>query len=133
MFVDSSVIVAILTREADADELADCLEAARQPITSAIAVFEATLGICRKRHASIEEVENDVREFLETAKVQIVGIAAREAAIALKAFDRYGKGKGHPAQLNMGDCFAYAAAKSHDVPLLYKGEDFSKTDLARPR
>ena len=60
MFVDASAIVAILTREADADELANALEAARSPITSAIAVFEATLGVCRKRHASVAEALNPV-------------------------------------------------------------------------
>ncbi|MGK9233678.1 type II toxin-antitoxin system VapC family toxin [Inquilinus limosus] len=129
MFVDASAIVAILTREDGADALADRLEAARQPITSGIAVFEAVLGICRKRHASIDEAENDVREFLATAKVQVVGIDAREASAALKAFDRYGKGRGHPAQLNMGDCFAYACAVSHNAPLLCKGDDFARTDV----
>jgi len=132
MFVDSSAIVAILTREDDADALADRLEAARRPITSAIAVYEAALGICRKRHTSVEEAEGALREFLATAGVEIVDVTDREASMALKAFNRYGKGRGHPAQLNMGDCFAYAVAKSHDVPLLYKGEDFAKTDLAHP-
>jgi ribonuclease VapC len=129
MFVDASAIVAILTREDDADALADRLEAALQPITSAVAVFEAVLGICRKRHATVAEAEADVREFLEMAKVRIAAIDAPEASAALKAFDRYGKGRGHPAQLNMGDCFAYACAASRDIPLLCKGEDFTRTDI----
>ena len=133
MFVDSSAIVAILTREDDADSLADRLDAARYPITSAIAIFEATLGICRKRHSSLEEAEGDLRQFLETAGVKVVSVTDHEASMALKAFARYGKGRGHPDQLNMGDCFAYAVAKSQDVPLLYKGDDFSKTDLAPQR
>jgi ribonuclease VapC len=133
MFVDASAMVAILTREDDAEALADRLDAARRPITSGIAVFEATLGICRKRHSSVEEAESDLREFLATAKVEVVDVTDQEASTALKAFARYGKGRGHPAQLNMGDCFAYAVAKSHDVELLYKGDDFSKTDLSRPR
>lgn len=129
MFVDASAIVAILTREDDADALADRLGAARQPITSAIAVFEAVLGICRKRHASVEEAETDVREFLTMAKVDVVGISTQEALTALKAFDRYGKGRGHPAQLNMGDCFAYACATTHRAPMLCKGGDFAQTDV----
>jgi ribonuclease VapC len=129
MFVDASAIVAILTREADADALADRLGAARQPITSAIAVFEAVLGICRKRHASVAEAETDVREFLAMAKVDVVGVGAQEASTALKAFDRYGKGRGHPAQLNMGDCFAYACATTHRAPILCKGADFARTDV----
>jgi ribonuclease VapC len=129
MFVDASAIVAILTREPEADSLADLLEAAPSPITSPIAVFEAALGICRKRHASVEEAEDDIREFLELAKIQLIPITAKEADTALAAFSRYGKGRGHPAQLNLGDCFAYAVAKNHRTSLLFKGEDFNKTDI----
>lgn len=129
MFVDASAIVAILTREADADELADALEAARLPITSAIAVLEATLGVCRKRHASVAEAQEDVSEFLRTAGVQTVSITREESEGALDAFARYGKGRGHPAQLNLGDCFAYAVAKNYPTTLLFKGEDFDKTDI----
>jgi len=69
MFVDASAIVAILTREPEADALADVLESARSPITSPIATLEAVLGVCRKRHASVEEAEKDVREFLGVAGV----------------------------------------------------------------
>src|SRR5260370_537348 len=65
MFVDASAIVAILTREPEADPLADALEKARSPITSPIAIFEAALGICRKRHATAEEAGGDVAELLE--------------------------------------------------------------------
>ena len=129
MFVDASAIVAILTREAEADALADVLESARSPITSPIAIFEAALGICRKRHASVEEAEEDVCHFLDMAGVRAVPITAREAETALAAFSRYGKGRGHPAQLNLGDCFAYAVAKNHRTALLFKGEDFDKTDI----
>ncbi len=129
MFVDASAIVAILTREAEAGELADALDAARSPITSPVAVFEATLGICRKRHASVREAQEDVTEFLGTAGVRTVSITGKEAEAALDAFSRYGKGRGHPAQLNMGDCFAYAVATTNRTTLLFKGEDFNKTDI----
>ena len=136
MFVDASAIVAILTREADADALADVLERARAPITSPVAIFEAALGLCRKRHASVKEAEADVRAFLEAARIRVVAITDKETETALGAFSRYGKGRGHPAQLNLADCFAYAAAKSYRTPLLFTGEDFDKTDIrsayARP-
>jgi ribonuclease VapC len=128
-FVDASAIVAILTREPDADVLANALEEARKPITSPVAVFEATLGICRKRHASVEEAEIDVREFLDLARIELISITGREADTALVAFSRYGKGQGHPAQLNLGDCFAYAMAKNHRASLLFKGNDFNQTDI----
>ena len=130
MFVDASAIVAILTREPEADALADMRESARSPITSPIAIFEAVLGICCKRHASVEEAEEDVREFLGVARVRALSITEREAETALAAFSRYGKGRRHPAQLNLGDCFAYAMAKNHRTALLFKGEDFDKTDIS---
>jgi ribonuclease VapC len=135
MFVDASAIVAMLTREPEANALANTLEGARLPITSPIAIFVATLGVCRKRHASVVEAQTDVVEFLEIAGVRTVPLTVMEAELALEAFSRYGKGRGHPAQLNMGDCFAYAAAKRHRVAILFKGDDFNKTDArsATPR
>ncbi|HXR26140.1 MAG TPA: type II toxin-antitoxin system VapC family toxin, partial [Candidatus Binataceae bacterium] len=96
---------------------------------SPIAVFEATVGICRERHASIDEAEGEVREFLELAGIELVPITAKETETALAAFSRYGKGRGHPAQLNLGDCFAYAVAKNHRTSLLFKGVDFNQTDI----
>jgi len=129
MFVDASAIVAILTREPEADALADLLDDALSPITSPIAIFEATLGICRKRQASVEQAAEEVREFLDLAGVRAVSITDQEAHTALTAFSTYGKGRGHPAQLNLGDCFAYAMAKNHRIALLFKGEDFDKTDI----
>ncbi len=129
MFVDASAIIAILTREPDADDLMDRLERAIRPITSAIAIFEATLGLCRKRHASVEEARADLADFLKAARIELVPIAANEASLALSAFARYGKGRGHPAQLNMGDCFAYAVARNHRAAVLFTGDDFSMTDI----
>jgi ribonuclease VapC len=129
MFVDASAIVAVLTREPEADAFADAMEGARSPITSPIAVFEAVLGICRKRHASVAEAQADVGEFLRIAGVRTVPITDVDAETALDAFARYGKGRGHPAQLNLGDCFAYAVARQHRASLLFKGDDFDKTDI----
>jgi ribonuclease VapC len=129
MLVDASAIVAILTQEPEADALIDRLEREIRPITSAIAIFEATLGLCRKSYVIVEEAEADVTEFLTSARVTLVPIAASEATAGLHAFSRYGNGRGHPAQLNMGDCFACAVASSHRTSLLYKGNDFSKTDI----
>ena len=133
MFVDASAIVAILTREAEADALTDRLEAAESCITSPIALFEAVLGICRKRRSSVAETSADVQQFLELANVTVVGVSAADGDVALQAFSRYGKGQAHPAQLNLGDCFAYAVARHHRVPLLFKGEDFNHTGIANDR
>ena len=95
-------------------------------------MFEATLGICRKRHSSVSEAYDDVLQFLAIAGVQSVAIAPDDAKAALDAFSRFGKGRGHPAQLNMGDCFAYAMAISRNATLLFKGNDFNQTDAPLP-
>jgi len=130
MFIDASAIVAMITQEPEALPFLDAVEATVDPITSAVAIFEAALGICRKRQSTIDEAYEDVRELLEEANIRVVAIGEIEAVEALSAFARYGKGRGHPAQLNLGDCFAYAAATTNSVPLLFKGNDFSKTDIA---
>lgn len=129
MFVDASAMVAVLTREPEADGLADLLESARSPITSPVAIFETVLGICRKRRISVEDAERSVDEFLTVSRIQCIPIDRHDASRALTAFSRYGKGRQHPAQLNLGDCFAYAVAKNHRTSLLFKGQDFDKTDI----
>ena len=129
MFVDASAIVAILTREREADAFAEAIEASGTALTSPIAVFEAALGLSRTRHVSIEEATADVEEFLRIAGVHCVPISVEDGRTALVAFARYGKGRGHPARLNLGDCFAYAMARNRAVPLLFKGNDFSNTDI----
>jgi ribonuclease VapC len=87
------------------------------------------LRICRKRHASVDVAEQDVGEFLELAGVRTAPITDKEAHTALAAFSRYGKGRGHPAQLNLGDCFAYVMTRNAGTTLLFEGDDFGKTDI----
>ena len=91
MFVDASAIVAILTREDEADALLEVLEAARSPITSPLTVFEAVVGICRKRQSEVEEAETAVRDFLEAARIEVVPITNKDCETALAAFSTFGK------------------------------------------
>jgi ribonuclease VapC len=130
VFVDASAIVALLTLEPDADSLADRLERVASPITSPVAVFESVLGVARVRRSPIDDAKNDVREFLAIAGVVVVELTAEDSFEALTAFSRYGKGR-HKATLNMGDCFAYACAKTRGLSLLFKGDDFIHTDIAK--
>ncbi len=130
MFVDASAIVAILNGEPEAEFFADAIERSASPLTSPIAVFEAALGLCRTRHATVEEASADVMEFLNIAGIECVPLSTEELQTALVAFARYGEGRGHPARLNLGDCFAYAVARNRGIPLLFKGDDFNKTDIA---
>lgn len=127
MFLDASAICGLLLQEADADELMDKLEPAGDRRTSALAIFEATLAVSREINGGLDAARATLDSFLRDFEVRIVEIGAAESAAALDAFDRFGKGR-HPARLNMGDCFAYACAKTHRVPLLCKGDDFRQTD-----
>ncbi len=133
MFIDASALVAILMSEADADWLLSRIEASGSAITSPVAVYETVLALMRERALSRVVAEQKVRTFFTVTGIEVIPITDEIGRAALDAFDRYGKGRGHPAQLHMGDCFAYGAAMTLGVPLLYKGDDFAKTALAVAR
>jgi ribonuclease VapC len=130
MFVDASAMVAILAGEEEDTALFACLDAAERPTTSALAIFEAASAICRKKRSSVDAAEAEVRGLLEQACIEVIPLTDAVAHEALVAYANYGKGRGHPAQLNMGDCFAYACARIQGVPLLFIGNDFPQTDIA---
>ena len=140
MFIDASVIVAILGAEADADELVGRLNASRAGLfVSPLVIVEASLSLASKlaretglpRDAElIDKSHKAVLEFVASLGARQMNISSDIGAMAVEAASTYGKVVGHPAQLNLGDCFAYACAKAYRVPLLYKGNDFSHTDLA---
>lgn len=126
MVVDTSAIIAILLQEEDAQYYANAIEATEQPLVSAASVVEA--GIVLHARQGPKAVEQ-LRIFLEEGGFQIEDVTSGQTWQALDAFARFGKGQGSPAQLNYGDCFAYALAKTADHPLLFKGDDFTQTDI----
>jgi ribonuclease VapC len=128
MFVDASALCAILLSEPDAPVLAKRLESASLRITSPIAVFETVMALARVASFDIATARAHVARFLAAAEIETIAIGAAEREAALDAMDRFGKGR-HPARLNMGDCFAYACARTHGSPLPFKGNDFSQTDI----
>jgi len=130
MFVDTSVVVAILSEEDDADEWVGKLEKAATKFTSALVILEATMRLSSKLAIEPCEVGDVVERMLAASNIKVVPIDREEANLAIQAFSSYGKGRGGPAQLNLSDCLSYACAKSRGIPLLYKGNDFSHTDLA---
>jgi ribonuclease VapC len=132
MFADASALIAIIADEPDAAELADLLEADRLRLCSALSVWETIAGLCRSYTYSVASARTHVRRFLEAGNLQFVDIGEREFDIAADAYAQYGKGR-HPAALNMGDCFAYACARGNRAKLLFKGEDFTKTDIPSAR
>lgn len=130
MFVDAPALVAVLLDEPDGQRVSRAMERAERLFMSPVAIFETVTAIIRERKLGGREARQAVERALRIANIETVPITREIGDLALLAFEKYGKGRGHKAQLNMGDCFAYACAKSLDVPLLYKGDDFAKTDLA---
>ncbi|GLQ37433.1 VapC ribonuclease R02377 [Rhizobium albus] len=129
MFVDASVIVAILGNEPDRDEFVARLDQAATCVSSPVALFEAVLALS-KRLGGLETANAMVDEFVSQLNMSIESVDRSLLPGLVNAHGRFGKGSGHPARLNMGDCFSYAMAKRAGLPLLYKGDDFAQTDLA---
>ncbi|TPL88951.1 type II toxin-antitoxin system VapC family toxin [Mesorhizobium sp. B2-3-14] len=130
MFVDTSVVVAILSGEGDAGEWSNRIAVAPRRITSALVVLEAAMRLSTMLAVEPLVAEVAIEAFLREAEIEIVPIDAGDAKLAVQAFSDYGKGRGHPAQLKLADCLSYACAKGRGSALLYKGNDFSHTDLA---
>ncbi|MGH3931567.1 MAG: type II toxin-antitoxin system VapC family toxin [Pseudonocardiaceae bacterium] len=126
MIVDTSALIAILRDEPEAEAFALALASAQAPRISAANYLETAIVIDVSRDPI---ASRHVDDLCTRARLGIEPVTADQAAIARAAYRDFGKGSGHPAQLNFGDCFAYALAKSADEPLLFKGEDFSNTDL----
>lgn len=123
--VDSSAIIAILLDESDAAAFLNVLAAATDPRLSAVTNYEIrTVAFSRGR----ERLLNEYELLFETAGLTIAPFDEQQSMLAFEGFRRWGKGI-HPAGLNFGDCAAYALAKSLDAPLLFKGEDFARTDV----
>jgi ribonuclease VapC len=132
MMIDASAFLAILLDEAEGPEMARRISAAKAPYTSPLALYETATRLMSVRRITAAESEAIVRALLEEAGVRVIHITDGMTTTALRAFEHYGRGR-HPADLNFGDCFAYACAKAYRAPLLYKGNDFAQTDLGEGR
>src|SRR5580700_179158 len=126
MSLDTSAVIAILRFETEASEFAKIIERAVQRRISAVSYVEAG--------AVIDDSKDPVAsrrldELIEEAQIAIEPVTEAQARIARQAYCDFGKPSGHAAKLNFGDCFSYALAKSKVEPLLFKGQDFSRTDV----
>lgn len=126
MVLDTSAVMAILRSEPGSARLADALERDPRRLMGAAGVVEAGI-VLHARYGDHGERELDL--FLQRASVEIVPVTVEQADLARAAFRRFGMGL-HPAGLNFGDCFSYALAVAVGQPLLFVGDDFSKTDVA---
>ena len=118
----------MISGEDDAASLALKLEEANIRLTSPLAIWETAANVSRILVMEHERAQRLVERFLADFNIKVIAVEPEMTVLALDAFRRYGKGR-HPAALNFGDCFAYACAKHHKVPLLFKGNDFSRTDI----
>ena len=128
MFVDASAWTAIILNEPEADEFETKLLSSPIVLTSAVSTWETVRAVMKVMRQSQARVEKIVSGYQHGVGARAVPIGEAEQNWALQAHARFGKAV-HPARLNMGDCFAYACAKVHGVPLLYKGDDFALTDI----
>lgn len=132
--IDASAIVAILCREDGWMELAARLDHAPdgdgERVASTVTIWEAALGVARQRNLSRSAALDAVEAFLAEARIAAVAPELAITRAAVEAAERYGMGAGqsYPGILNLGDCFSYATAKHFGARLLYRGDDFPKTD-----
>lgn len=125
MVADTSALLAILQYEPDAKKFATAIESDPVRLISAATVLEAAI-LMETRAGESGGRELDL--LLHKASFQIVAVTKEHLEIGRLAFRTYGKGR-HPARLNFGDCFSYALSKTSSEPLLFKGDDFSQTDV----
>lgn len=126
MIVDSSALIAIITQEPDGPMLARALSQAPEIYISAATYIETCIVIDKHRDPILSIGIDNLFHDLD---IHIEPVTVEQAQIARQAYRDYGRGSGHPANLNFGDCFAYALARTKRQPLLYKGDDFRHTDL----
>ncbi|MHB1501496.1 MAG: type II toxin-antitoxin system VapC family toxin [Candidatus Dormibacteria bacterium] len=127
MVLDTSALAAVLFDEPERAEFIRQIAAAPHRLISSATLLEASI-VVESRRGEVAGRELDL--FLHRAKVQTVAVDGEQAELARAAWRRYGKGR-HPAGLNFGDLFAYALARARGEDLLFKGDDFTKTDVAR--
>lgn len=126
MIIDTSALIAILRDEPDARRFAEAIEGAKERRISAATYVEVGAVVDGARDPVASRL---VDQLLEAARIMIDPVTEAQARIAREAYRDFGKGSGHPAGLNFGDCFAYALATATGEPLLFKGDDFSHTDV----
>jgi ribonuclease VapC len=130
MFIDTSAIVAILAAEPDAPAFAAAIASAKTRITAPHVRLEACMVLATRLGREPADVEQDFDALLAEAGVTVLPITDNTARRAVAAFQRFGKGRGGKAQLNLADCLSYAVAAAENMPILFKGRDFAATDLA---
>jgi len=125
LVVDTSAIIAILNKEHDQLTYVNAIQLYEYGLVSCSAVLEATMVLVGKKYPN---PCGELESFFQVSNISVIGITHTQTVIAQQAFLQYGKGR-HKAALNFVDCFSYALAKEKNLPLLFKGDDFTHTDI----
>jgi ribonuclease VapC len=126
VIIDPSALVAILTNEPEARSFTRAIKMAAVRRVSAASYVEAAAVIDGRQDPFLSSA---LDRLISIMKIEVVAFSARQALIAREAYQRFGRSSGHPARLNMGDCFSYALARDFGEALLFKGADFALTDI----
>lgn len=126
MIVDSSALIAIIWLEDGNEKFVRTLAATSNSAISSSTLLEARIVAQR---SGFDGAESNLTALVSDHAIEIVPFSESQQQIAADAHRKYGRGSGHPARLNFGDCFAYALAKERGEPLLFKGKDFAETDI----
>jgi ribonuclease VapC len=126
MMVETSALAAILLGEPERRDFLERIAAAERPFTVATAVFEAILAVCRQKSVAPVDAEAIVSALLAELRIEVTAFEPAMVSLAVEARQKFGSGR---HRLNMGDCLSYAAARFQRAELLFKGEDFARTDV----
>jgi ribonuclease VapC len=126
MMVETSALAAILLGEPEREDFLERIAATERSFTIATVVFEVILAVCRQKGVTPAEAEPIVSALLAELRIEITGFDPAMIPFAVEARQKFGTGR---HRLNMGDCLSYAAARFHRAELLFKGEDFARTDV----
>lgn len=127
MILDASAIIGAVVREPGYERILERMSAAPLLAVGAATLVETAMALSSKR---VKNSRQSLTRFLREMEVEVIPFTAEHYEVAVDAFERFGKGR-HPAALNFGDCLSYAAAHLSGLPLLYTGNDFARTDLAK--
>lgn len=131
IFIETSAIIAILASEPDAQTFVAKIKGEPANLSAGHVILEASMRLSTQLGIEPTNADHLITRLLSEAGATVVPITEEIAHLAVAAFERYGKGRRSGASLNFGDCLSYACAKAHNAALLFKGDDFARTDIVR--
>jgi len=128
IMIETSAVLAVLLDEPERAAILDAIEAAAKPFTTAVVVAEAAMAFAKRTGIAPSAALDAIQTLLDEAGISTVAFVPAMIERAIEGREKFGKGR-HPAALNFGDCLSYGAARHHRSLLLFKGDDFARTDV----